>query len=106
MSNLKKRVQQIQQQLAVSTAETIARFKEVRTEFKAGLSALEEKVDQGFTKLESALTMQGERSQEALGELLDLIIAHGEEQDRKTEAALADHEARLKRLEEHQPPAA
>jgi len=79
VSNLKLRVQQIQQQLAVSNAETIARFKEVKAELQEGLTAvrqslssLESKVDQGFSKLETAMVQQELSSQDALNQLLDL----------------------------------
>lgn len=91
MSNLKQRVKQIQQQLAVSNTETIARFREARASMDDALAKLKSAMDEGFAKMERALSDQGEKNQTAMNQLLELMV----DQDQQ----LADHEARLKKLE-------
>lgn len=66
MSNLKKQVAAIKQQLAVGTAETVARFKKVETELK-------EHMTRGFEELRQAIEDHSMVQQSALDKMLDML---------------------------------
>ena len=93
----------------VGTAETVARFSQVHGNLDQKIGELQQQMDglrqemhTGFDQLTQALTDQSNSQLKAVDTLLELV---GQDSD-ATSLALADHEERLRRLEEGRPPAA
>lgn len=61
------------QQLAVSTTETVARFRKVETDMTSRIRALETHVAEGFQEMRSAAEDLAKVQQAALDQLLDLV---------------------------------
>jgi len=129
MGNLQRQIGVIKQQLALSTAETVARLKKVDTDvanLKGSVTHLQESVAQlqqsvadlqdsvgglqgsvgglqgSVGGLKEALEDQGTVQQAALDQLLDLVV----EEQGDLSAWKANVEERLNRLEQKEPPAA
>lgn len=85
MSNLKKQLAGIKQQLIMSSAETVARFRKVETDMAELRQAAEEQAKVQLTAIES---------------LIDLVVEHTQEAASKAEleASKAELEAQLKGL--------
>jgi len=102
MSNLKKQVAAIKQQLAVGTAETVARFQKVETDLQYGIKSLQEQMSRGFQELRQAIEDNSMVQQSALDKMLDMMVSDQED----VQSQLAELRQRLARLEQDRPPAA
>ena len=114
-SKFQKAIAEIRSKMAVESAQTIARLKQVETDLHTKLDKalvdVHARLAEGFTEFEQALSDQARQNQENLEALLDQLVAMEEEQQTWRQgvdarlARLDEVEARLARLEKR-PPAA
>jgi len=118
MGNLQRQIADIKKTLAVSTAESIMRFRNLEmdmTELRKGAeeqAARFRRVETGLTEMRQALEDESQVQQAALGALLDLVLEHTQAAASKAEVeahskVLQEILERVARLEEQRrPPAA